>query len=303
MSNQHNRTNNERNIRLAFFLNFGFTIAEIIGGLMTNSVAILADALHDFGDSITLALSWRLEKVSEKGEDLRYSYGYKRFSLLGALIGALVLIGGAAVIVTEAVRRLRQPQAPNAPGMLAFAVAGILINGYAAIRAGKGKNMNTKMISWHLMEDALGWAAVLAVSIVLLFSDLYFLDPLLSILVTVFVLVNVMRNLRRTAALFLQGVPESLDLEAIEREMSELKMVSGVHHTHAWSLDGEQHVLTTHVILCPDADAQDVRAVKDKMRDLKNRFGLAHTTVEIEHSEEDCSMQVKMEGDKQVCHE
>ena len=303
MTNQPTHINNEGNIRLAFFLNFGFAIAEIIGGLLTNSVAILADALHDFGDSITLALSWQLEKVSEKGEDMRYSYGYKRFSLLGALIGALVLIGGAAVVVTEAVRRLRQPQAPNAQGMLAFALAGILINGYAAMRAGEGKNMNSKVISWHLMEDAFGWAAVLAVSIVLMFSDFYFLDPLLSILVTGYVLINVLRNLRRTVTLFLQGVPESLDLEAIEKEISELKMVAGVHHTHAWSLDGEQHVLTTHVIMCPEAQAHDVSAVKDKMRDLKNRFGLVHTTVEIEHSEEDCSMQIKLASEKKVCRE
>jgi len=303
MSAHHNHINNEHNIRLAFFLNFGFAIAEVIGGLLINSVAILADALHDIGDSLTLALSWRLEKVSERGEDQRFSYGYKRFSLLGALIGSLVLMLGAAVIVWEAVRRITQPEAPNAAGMLIFALAGILINGYAAMRTRRGNNLNSQVISWHLIEDALGWVAVLTVSMVLLFSELYFLDALLSILVTVYVLFHVIRNLCRTLALFLQGVPESMDLKAIEREIQDLNMVAGVHHTHAWSLDGEQHVLTTHVAMCPGAQPDDVRAVKNKMHDLTERFGLAHTTVEIEHSDEDCSMQVKMKDGRQIGNE
>lgn len=303
MATIHVSGQNERNIRLAFFLNFSFAIAEIIGGLLINSVAILADALHDFGDSITLALSWRLEILSEKREDHNYSYGYKRFSMLGALIGAVVLLAGAVVIVSESVRRFMQPQAPNAPGMLIFALAGIIINGYAALRTSSGKNLNAKVISWHLIEDALGWAAVLVVSIVLLFSDLYFLDPLLSIIVTIFVLVNVARNLRRTISLFLQGVPETLDLKTIEKEILDLDSVSGVHHTHAWSLDGEQHVLTTHVVLCAGASITDVRAVKDKVRDLTGKYGLAHTTVEIEYTDEDCSMNLQVEGEQKVCHE
>ncbi len=303
MATIHVSGQNERNIRLAFFLNFSFAIAEIIGGLLINSVAILADALHDFGDSITLALSWRLEILSEKREDHNYSYGYKRFSMLGALIGAVVLLAGAVVIVSESVRRFMQPQAPNAPGMLIFALAGIIINGYAALHTSSGKNLNAKVISWHLIEDALGWAAVLVVSIVLLFSDLYFLDPLLSIIVTIFVLVNVARNLRRTISLFLQGVPETLDLKTIEKEILDLDSVSGVHHTHAWSLDGEQHVLTTHVVLCTGASITDVRAVKDKVRDLTGKYGLAHTTVEIEYTDEDCSMNLQVEGEQKVCHE
>lgn len=271
-------------------MNLGFAIAELFGGIFTNSVTILADALHDLGDSISLAISWRLEALSEKGGDKKYSYGYKRFSLLSALASGIIMIVGSVFVITEAVQRLMDPQESNARGMLVFALVGIAINGYAAFRTNKGKNLNSRMISWHLIEDLFGWVAVLVVSIILLFTDIKILDPILSLVITAVVIYNVFKNLKKVLRLFLQAVPESINVSAIEEEIKALDKVKDIHHTHIWSLDGEQHVLTTHVVLCLDAKKEEIRVIKHKIREFTERYGLAHTTVEFEYLDEDCSM-------------
>jgi cobalt-zinc-cadmium efflux system protein len=289
-NHEHHLHRNKENIKVAFFLNAGFALAELIGGILTNSIAILADALHDLGDSISLAISWQLEKFSEKSGDNRYSYGYKRFSLLSALLSGVILLTGSVFIAIEGVQRLIDPQPSSARGMLIFSLVGMAVNGYAAFRTSRGENMNSRMISWHMIEDLLGWAAVFVVSIVLLIRQINVLDPLLSLVVTAFVLYNVIKNLRTTLKLFLQGVPDSLDVNAIEKEIRALDKVKDVHHTHVWSLDGEQHVLTTHVVLCLDAKKEDIRKVKNKVRDLTDQLNLAHTTVEFEYLDDDCSM-------------
>ena len=299
MAHDHNHHHNEENIKVAFFLNLGFALAEIIGGIFTNSMAILADALHDFGDSLSLAFSWRMERLSNKKGDQRYSYGYKRFSLLSALICAIVLLVGSFFVISEAVQRLSNPQPSNAQGMLIFALVGIAVNGYAALRTSHGRNLNSKVISWHMLEDVLGWAAVLVVSIVLLLQKkpTLILDPLLSLTVTAIVLFNVIKNLKKTLTLFLQGVPDSVNIGAIEEEIQKMEMVSGIHHTHVWSLDGEQHVLTTHVVLGEGAKKEQIRAIKSKIKELSERHGLAHTTVEFEYLEDDCSMSNNHDSD------
>lgn len=290
MAHNHDYHHTQENIKIAFFLNLGFAFVEIAGGFLTNSMAIIADALHDFGDSLTLAFSWRMEALSNKKSDHRYSYGYRRFSLLSALISAIILFTGSVFIIFEAVQRLSDPQQSNAQGMLVLALAGICVNGYAAFRTSRGNNLNSRMISWHLIEDVLGWAAVLIVSIVLIFTHFHFLDPLLSILVTAIVLFNVVKNLRKTLTLFMQGVPEKIDIASIEKEILSLDMVNGIHHTHVWSLDGEEHVLTTHVVLGLNAKKEQIRNIKNKIRELTRKYGLSHTTIEFEYLEEDCSM-------------
>jgi cobalt-zinc-cadmium efflux system protein len=286
----HTHHHNESNLKLAFFLNFGFAIAEIIGGYLINSISIMADALHDLGDSVSLAISWRLEKLSEKGGDEKYSYGYKRFSLLSAFVGAFILIAGSIIVITEAIQRLQNRQLPDARGMLVFAIFGIAINGFAAFRAGRGKNLNSRIVYWHLLEDAIGWVAVLIVSLVLLVKDIYILDPLLSLLVSGFVLLNVAKNIKKTINLFLQGVPESIQIPEIEAEFLKMEKVKDIHHTHIWSLDGEHHVLTTHIVLSLDSKKEDIRRIKDKIRKLTGQYDLAHTTIEFEYLDDDCSM-------------
>jgi len=286
----HMDETNEKNIRVAFFLNFGFALIEIVGGYFTNSIAIMADALHDLGDSITLAISWRLEKLAQKEGDRKFSYGYKRFSLLSALIGAIILLAGIVFVLFESINRILEPQTSNARGMLVLAVLGIAANGIAALRAGKGKNLNSRMIYWHLMEDAMGWAAVLFVSIVLLFWDIKILDPILSIMVSAFILFNVVKNLKQTIKLFLQGVPAEIDSAKIEEIILSDEKVIDVHHVHIWSLDGEHHVLTMHIVLRLETKKEDIRRIKQRVKNVSEQFDLSHTTIEFEYQESDCSM-------------
>ncbi|MEU2316472.1 cation diffusion facilitator family transporter [Streptomyces albidoflavus] len=178
-----------KNIKLAFGINLLFSLLEFIGGFLINSVAIMSDAVHDLGDSLSLGLSWFLQKFSNKKGDQQFSFGYKRFSLLGALINSLVLIGGSVFIISKAVPLLFNPVHSNAQGMFWFAIVGVLLNGFAAFRLHKGNSINEGVISWHMIEDVLGWAAVLMVSIVLLFKDIHILDPILSLAIALFILI------------------------------------------------------------------------------------------------------------------
>ena len=289
MSHDHSH-DSISDLRLAFILNLSFTIIEIAGGIWTNSLAILSDAIHDLGDSLSLGMAWYLESYAYKDKDKKYSYGYRRYSLLSALINTVVLIVGSVFILSRAVTRLFNPEPVDAKGMILFAVLGIIVNGLAMLRLRGGKSLNAQVVAWHLIEDVLGWVAVLIMSIVLLFTDLYILDPIFSILITSFVLYNVIKNLRKTLALFLQAVPENMDLEMIENRLLAIDNVCSSHHTHIWSMDGEHHVLTTHLVVEEDTSQDEVLCIKEDINQLSKEMDFLHTTVEIEYGDEKCSM-------------
>jgi cobalt-zinc-cadmium efflux system protein len=277
-------------LRTAFFLNLAFTVVELVGGVLTNSLAILSDAVHDLGDSLSIGFAWWMETRAHRPSQGRYSYGYRRLSLAAALVNAVVLIVGSLVILAQAIPRLSDPQPSNARGMLALAILGILVNGAAVLRLRGAQGMNASVIAWHLLEDVLGWVAVLIVSLSLLVTEILILDPLLSILITGYVLYNVIRNLRKTVAIFLQAAPADIDIHAVEHALAAIPNVLSTHHTHAWSLDGEHHVLTTHLVVPSDASkAQVVRVKSDALR-LFSEIDVEHTTIEVEYEDENCRM-------------
>ncbi|HHU63521.1 MAG TPA: cation transporter [Clostridiales bacterium] len=291
MEHNHSHVHNhsgQNNIKVAFFLNLAFTLLEIAGGLWTNSMAILSDALHDLGDSISLAMAWYLQKFSQRGPDERFSYGYARFSLLGALINSFILVAGCVLVLTKTIPRILRPEALNPKGMLVFAILGVVINGVAVLRLRKGSSLNEKVVFWHLLEDVLGWAAILIVSIVLMFVNLPILDPILSIIITVYVLYNVVKNLKNVLNVFLQGVPKDLSIREIEQEIMEKTDVLSVHHTHIWSLEGQKNLLTTHVTVQDGAEQQRIIALKERIKDLMKEKGISHVTIEFEFASEDC---------------
>ncbi len=281
----------DHNLRAVFFLNLIFTIFEISGGLWTNSLAILSNALHDLGDTFSLGFSWYLEKYSRKEKDRIFSYGYQRFSLLAALINTMVLVGGSFFIMSEAVPRLINPEHSKVQGMLAFAIAGILVNGLAALRLKGGKTFVTRVVIWHFVEDVLGWVAVLVVAITLMFKDIPILDPVLSVLIAAYVLYNIIRNLKKTLALFLQAVPENIDIDEVENRLRVIENVKSVHHTQVWSLDGIHHVLTTHIVVDGKATKDDVWQMKCAIKSLTDKMDFTHSTVEIEYEGEACRME------------
>jgi cobalt-zinc-cadmium efflux system protein len=234
MSHSHHHVEEATaDLRLAFFLNLGSALLELFGGLWTNSVAILSNAVHDLGDSLSLGVAWYLDRYATRDGDARFSYGYRRFTLLGAWANTVVLLIGSAFVLSEAIPRL-------------FAVVGIAVNGLAAMRLCGKRSMNARVAAWHLVEDILGWVAVLIVATTLLFVDLPILDPLLSVGISVY---NVERNVRQILMLFLQAVPEDVDLAVLERRFRSLDDVLSAHHTHVWSMDGARHVLTTHLVV------------------------------------------------------
>ena len=281
MTHDHHH-NQEGNIKIAFFLNLGFTILEFFGGLYVNSVAIISDALHDLGDSISLGLSWYLDHKSKKGANRKFTFGYTRFSLLGALINSLVLIAGSIFVINEAVARIITPEHTDAQGMLIFAIIGVIVNGYAAWKVSHGKTLNEKVISWHLLEDVLGWAAVLIVSIVLIFQDIHYLDPALSILITGYVLWNVIKRLKETLYVFLQGSPDDVSVEELETKFLKKDFINQTKHVHLWSLDGESHVFTAHLILEGVSEYSEIIRVKKEIREILKPYNFSHSTIEVE---------------------
>ncbi|MEP0354408.1 cation diffusion facilitator family transporter [Paraglaciecola sp.] len=289
-NHNHSHSDNSASKRIgwAFFLNVVFTIIEFIGGWLTNSTAIMADAVHDLGDSLSIGTAWGLNKLSEKEATNTFSYGYKRFSLLGALINGLVLTIGSIWILFEAIPRLSAPEMPQVEGMLLLSIFGIAVNGFAAYKLSEGNSLNERILNWHLLEDVLGWVAVLIVSIVLMFKPWPILDPILSIGFTLFILFNVVRNLKETLLLFLQATPDAKQMEEVRKVLKSNSYVADIHHFHIWSLDGEHSVMTAHVELKQDVSVSQLRTLKDEFRQGLDEFDFVHTTIEIEFASEDC---------------
>jgi len=284
----HTHHTESSNIALAFWLNFGFALLEIVGGMLTNSVAIIADAIHDLGDSLAIAFAWIASKIAAKQPTQRYSYGYRRWSLLSALLSGLILLLGSGWVLSEAIPRLWQPQLPHTGGMFVLALLGVLVNGVAVLRLRRGKTQNEKVLSWHLLEDVLGWLAVMLGAILMYFTGWAWLDPALCIAFTLFIVLNVIRGLRQTVALFLQVTPDPELTQQISEQLSALDFVKAVHHLHLWSLDGEQHVLTMHVEITTPAELAQQLVYKQQIATLLAPYQLSHTTVEFEMTGERC---------------
>jgi len=269
-------------------MNLGFTVIEIIGGIYTNSVAIISDALHDFGDTVSLAIAWYLQKISNRGRDRYYTYGYRRFSLLGAVFISVMLIVGAVFIIKESIERLMSPDEVNARGMMYLAILGIIVNGIAVLRLRKGTSMNEKAVYLHMLEDVLGWLAVLVVSIVMMFVDAPILDPLLSIGITIWVLFNVYKNLKKTFRIFLQEVPEDVDIEKVEKALNEIRGIRSIHDLHIWSLDGENNIITLHAVIDDNSPDETQQDLKREIRNTCEQFNIQHATIEFETEGEEC---------------
>ncbi|OFY28023.1 MAG: cobalt transporter [Bacteroidetes bacterium GWF2_41_61] len=293
MGKEHHHNINEnssRNIAIAFFLNLIFAIIELVGGLLTNSVAILSDAIHDFGDSLSLGVAYYLQRVSSKKGDSRFSYGYKRFSLLGSVFISVILVIGAVFIMREGVLRVIHPEESNAKGMFLLAILGIIVNGAAVLKLRGGSSHNERAVLLHMMEDVLGWAAVLVASIVMIFVDVPVLDPILSIAITLWVLFNVYKNLKETISIMLQEVPRGINLDKLREEIVQLADIESIHDVHLWTMDGENHILTLHIVIKEGVGVRTLAELKNRVREIAVNFDIGHVTIETEGSDEcaDC---------------
>jgi cobalt-zinc-cadmium efflux system protein len=285
-SHHHDHTD-VKNIQTAFFLNLAFTIIEIIGGFFTNSIAILSDALHDLGDSLSLGVSWYLQRVSKKGATKNFTYGFRRFSLLGALINAVILISGSIFIMGETVKRFQNPEPADAKGMILLAVIGVIFNGAAVLKLQKGASINEKVVSLHLLEDVLGWVAVLIGSIIMYFFNLPIIDPILSLLISVYVLYNAFNSLKSTMKVLLQAIPENTNVDKIKAYFGKLPEIQNFHDLHLWSMDGTYNILTVHLVKNARVTSSEL---KEKIRHDLEHLGVNHVTIELEEPGEYCEV-------------
>ncbi|MFT2011539.1 cation diffusion facilitator family transporter [Pontibacter sp. 13R65] len=281
-----------KNLRVALALNLAFTIIEFIGGILTNSVAILSDAIHDLGDSIAIAASLVLEKQSQKGRTSSFTYGKRRFSTLAAFITSLILVVGSVVIIFQAVPRLFAVQEVHAEGMLWLSVLGILFNGVALLRlrSGSKSSLNQRAVMLHLLEDAMGWVAVLAGSVVMYFTNWFWVDPLLSLGIAGFILYNATSNIVATLKIFLQSAPATYNGLEIKRELEILPQVQNAHDLHCWTMDGEYNVLTVHLVVKQSFPKEEWSTLKQQALAVLARYQIQHATIQLETEEEVCAL-------------
>lgn len=273
----------KKNILIAFLLNLFFSVFELVGGILTGSVAILSDSLHDFGDSLSIGLAVLLEKKSTKKPDSSHTYGYIRYSVLGSVITTVILLVGSVLVIISSLKRILNPVEINYSGMIIFAVIGVIVNFAAAFVTHSGHSLNEKAVNLHMLEDVLGWAVVLIGAIVMKFTDISVLDPILSILVSVFILINAIKNLLEVLDIFTLKTPKTADVEKIKEHLLEIDGVIDAHHIHISSLDSINFVATLHIVT--DGDFKEI---KHNVKHTLEHFGINHTTVEIETPDEHC---------------
>lgn len=274
----------EKNILIAFLLNMSFSILELIGGIFTNSVAIISDAIHDFGDSISIGISYFLEKKSKKKPDSKYTFGYTRYSILGAFITNTILITGSTLVIVNAVERIINPVEINYDGMIIFAIFGLIINFLAAYFTREGDSLNQKAVNLHMLEDVLGWAVVLVGAILIKFTKINVIDAIMSIGVAIFILIHALKSFKSIIDLFLEKIPNGIEINELKEHLLEIENVKDVHHVHVWSMDGFNNYATMHVV----TDLKDVKDLKNKVKEELKEHGISHSTIEIEEQGYEC---------------
>lgn len=297
----HTRHHSSKNgITLAFWLNLLFSIIELIGGTLTNSTAIIADAFHDFMDAFAIGMAVLLEKLSSKKRTPRYSYGYKRFSLLSALIMSIFLLIGAVLMCISAYNSFKSPEIVDSTGMLWLAILGITINGFAFFRIKKSNghahhhghtythNQNSKAIMLHLLEDVLGWVAVLVGAIVIHYTGWYWVDAILTIAIAVFISFNASRNLIDTMKILLQSVPENVSIERLSAELNTISGIEDIHDLHIWSIDGDYNICSLHAVV--NTDDNKTSDILSTILKLMDKYKIQHPTIQIERTMKDCRL-------------
>ena len=264
---------------LAFVLNFSFAIIEFIFGGLFGSSAILADAVHDLGDALAIGISAFLESISNREEDSHYTLGYKRFSLLGAILTAVILITGSSLVILENISKLIEPQPVDHEGMLWLGVIAIAINLTASLIVRKGQTKNESILSLHFLEDTLGWLAVIVVAIILRYTDWYFLDPLLSLLISAFILSKAIPRFWRTLKIFLDAVPEGVDIQQVKSDLEQLDHVTSINQLNLWTMDGLEKNAIIHVCL---EHVKHMEVCKEAIRTLLKDCGFQNVTIEVD---------------------
>ena len=264
---------------LAFFLNLTYAIVEFIAGGVFGSSAVLADSVHDLGDAIAIGISAFLESISNREEDSHYTLGYKRFSLLGAMVTAVILMTGSVLVILENIAKIFHPQSVNDEGILWLGIIAIIINVLASLVIRKGQTKNESILSLHFLEDSLGWVTVILMGIVLRFTDWYILDPLLSLVISFFILSKALPRFWRTLKIFLDAVPEGVDIQKIKTDLAELDHVASINQLNLWTMDGLEKNAIVHVCL---KEMEHMETCKESIRIFLKDCGFQNITIEVD---------------------
>ena len=264
---------------VAFFLNLSYAIVEFIAGGIFGSSAVLADSVHDLGDAIAIGVSAFLETISNREEDSHYTLGYKRFSLLGAMVTAVILMTGSVLVILGNITKLFHPQAVNDEGILWLGIIAISVNVIASLVVRKGKTKNESILSLHFLEDTLGWVAVILMAIVLRFTDWYILDPLLSLVISIFILSKAIPRFWSTLKIFLDAVPEGVDIKQVKSDLEQLDHVASLNQLNLWTMDGLEKNAIVHVCL---KEIEQMELCKESIRSKLKDCGFQNITIEID---------------------
>lgn len=276
-------TGDERRLLLALTLTGGFMVAEVIGGLVSGSLALIADAGHMATDTAALALAWFSTRLARRPATVLRSYGYHRAQVLAAFINGSALIGVSLWIVIEALQRIFAPVEVRGEMMLVVAALGLAVNiaAFAVLHGGGSENLNVRGALLHIVADLLGSAAAILGAIVIIFTGWMPIDPLLSILVALLIVRSAWSLVTRAWHVLMEGAPEGFDVDALVRELKEAAPgVIDVHHVHVWALTPERPLVTLHARIEEDASHEHVLFKLSKT--LRERFGLEHATIQIE---------------------
>ena len=278
----HSHSSSEKNISVAFFLNLFFVFIEIAGGILTNSFAIISDAIHDLGDCGAIGLAFFFEKFSQKKPDKKYTYGYKRYSLLSAIITSLILVIGSVAIIFGSIERFKNPEEIKSLPMLIIAIFGVIINGVAAFKTSHGSGANERAINLHMLEDVFGWIAVLIGSIFIHLFQWYFIDTLLSLVISAFLLFHSVKNILYTVTILLEKTPYDFNFEDYETEILKIPGVENIHHIHIWSLDDETILATIHITLSKEFFPDKYSETQKNVIETSKSLGINHLTLQID---------------------
>lgn len=316
MAHQHNRDDEHDNhkhnhsheghehskdnaLSFAFWLNLAFSIVEVIGGVLTNSTAIITDAFHDLMDAVAIGLAILLEKVSGKKRSAKFSYGYKRFSLLSALGLSIFLLAGSVTMIIAGYHSFFSEKEVHSVGMLGLAILGLALNGVAFLKIKNGgghnhhghghggHNHNSQSILLHLLEDVLGWAAVLIGAVIIYFTGWNWIDGVLTIGIALYVCFNAFKNLFATVKVMLQSVPENVNIAQLTEELNQVEGVTNIHDVHIWSLDGSYNVGSVHAVTT-DLAVKSEPDIMNKIIQLMQQYNIQHPTVQIETGNNSC---------------
>lgn len=272
-----------RNILIAFLINLIFSIFEFVGGIITNSNAIISDSIHDMGDALSIGVNYILERISKKKPDSKYTYGYTRYSVFGSLITVLVLVISSILVISHSITKIINPVEINYNGMFIFAIIGIIANSVAGIITKKGNTLSQDVVSLHMFEDVFGWIVVLFSALIMKFTDLTIIDPILSILLALYIMFEAIKHMKTIMDLLLEKIPREIELDEIKHHLCEIDGVKDIHHVHVWSMDGQNNYATLHVVV-----DEFNKNIKDKVREELKEYGINHVTLELEIGEEHC---------------